>query len=207
MAAQRPPGFRSSRRSVVQRRWQPGKPAGTPHDGTVCERLSDQMARQRLTISKPTCWRRAMPQRTPAAVRSTSKTRSTSSFRQEPITKSSDVIPPRARRKAVSRGGSLPELLADPDKLKAWAPEDSATRAVQPLVFHRRSVVDERTGLTNRLQALLKPQTILPAGGLISRSRRATHISSSSARAARMFPNPDRYCFVGSRGHGSCKSR
>ena len=42
-------------------------------------------------------------------------------------------------------------------KLPVWAPEDSATRAVQQLVFHRRSVVDERTALTNRLQALLKP--------------------------------------------------
>jgi transposase len=47
-------------------------------------------------------------------------------------------------------------LLSHHDKLKVWAPEDSATRAVQQLVFHRRSVVDERTGLTNRLQALLK---------------------------------------------------
>jgi transposase len=51
----------------------------------------------------------------------------------------------------------LAELLwSHPDKLSAWAPEDSATRAVQQLVFHRRCVVDERTGLTNRLQALLK---------------------------------------------------
>jgi transposase len=47
-------------------------------------------------------------------------------------------------------------LLSHHDKLKVWAPEDSATRAVQQLVFHRRAVVDERTGLTNRLQALLK---------------------------------------------------
>jgi hypothetical protein len=28
-------------------------------------------------------------------------------------------------------------------------------RAVQQRVFHRRAVVDERTGLTNRLQALM----------------------------------------------------
>jgi transposase len=47
-------------------------------------------------------------------------------------------------------------LLSHPDKLKVWTPEDSATRSVQQLVFHRRAVVDERTGLTNRLQALLK---------------------------------------------------
>ena len=53
------------------------------------------------------------------------------------------------------------------DKLKLWAPEDSATRAVQQLVFHRRSLVDERTGLTNRLQALLKqyfPQALQLCG-------------------------------------------
>jgi transposase len=58
-------------------------------------------------------------------------------------------------------------LLSHADKLKAWAPEDSATRAVQQLVFHRRSVVDERTGLTNRLQALLKqyfPQALVLCG-------------------------------------------
>ena len=47
-------------------------------------------------------------------------------------------------------------LLNHPTKLPVWAPEDSATRAVQQLVFHRRAVVDERTALTNRLQALLK---------------------------------------------------
>jgi transposase len=47
-------------------------------------------------------------------------------------------------------------LLSHHSKLKPWAPEDDATRSVQQLVFHRRSVVDERTGLTNRLQGLLK---------------------------------------------------
>jgi transposase len=40
--------------------------------------------------------------------------------------------------------------------LPVWQPEDSATRKLQLLVSHRRAVVDERTGLTNRLQALLK---------------------------------------------------
>jgi len=41
-------------------------------------------------------------------------------------------------------------------KLKVWKPEDPQTRLLQQLVRHRRAVVDERTGLTNRLQALLK---------------------------------------------------
>lgn len=58
-------------------------------------------------------------------------------------------------------------LLAHADKLKAWAPQDAPTRAIQQMVFHRRSVVDERTGLTNRLQALLKqyfPQALALCG-------------------------------------------
>jgi transposase len=47
-------------------------------------------------------------------------------------------------------------LLNHPHKLKAWRPQDSQTRLLQQLVAHRRAVVDERTALTNRLQALLK---------------------------------------------------
>jgi transposase len=51
----------------------------------------------------------------------------------------------------------LAELLfTHHDKLKAWQPDDAQTRLLQQLVSHRRAVVDERTGLTNRLQALLK---------------------------------------------------
>ena len=41
-------------------------------------------------------------------------------------------------------------------ELTSWQPEDNQTRLLQQLVIHRRAVVDERTGLTNRLQALLK---------------------------------------------------
>ena len=58
-------------------------------------------------------------------------------------------------------------LLTHHAKLKPWAPEDSATRAVQQRVYHRRAVVDERTGLTNRLTALLKqyfPQALMLCG-------------------------------------------
>jgi transposase len=58
-------------------------------------------------------------------------------------------------------------LLTHHAKLQPWAPEDSQTRAVQQLVFHRRAVIDERTGLTNRLQALLKayfPQALVLCG-------------------------------------------
>jgi transposase len=58
-------------------------------------------------------------------------------------------------------------LLNHHAQLLVWAPEDSATRAVQQLGFHRRAVVDERTALTNRLQALLKayyPQALTLCG-------------------------------------------
>jgi transposase len=51
----------------------------------------------------------------------------------------------------------LADLLAThPQKLKPWRPQDSQTRLLQQLVVHRRAVVNERTALTNRLQALLK---------------------------------------------------
>jgi transposase len=58
-------------------------------------------------------------------------------------------------------------LLTHHAKLPVWAPEDSATRSVQQLVFHRRAVVDERTALSNRLIALLKqyfPQALTLCG-------------------------------------------
>ena len=47
-------------------------------------------------------------------------------------------------------------LLTHHGKLKPWQPDDSQTRQLQQLVSHRRAVVDERTGLSNRLKALLK---------------------------------------------------
>lgn len=51
----------------------------------------------------------------------------------------------------------LAELLfTHHSKLKAWQPDDPQTRRLQQLVSHRRAVIDERTGLSNRLKALLK---------------------------------------------------
>ncbi|MEO7676541.1 MAG: IS110 family transposase [Verrucomicrobiota bacterium] len=47
-------------------------------------------------------------------------------------------------------------LLTHHNKLKPWQPDDRQTRQLQQLVSHRRAVIDERTGLTNRLRALLK---------------------------------------------------
>ncbi len=47
-------------------------------------------------------------------------------------------------------------LLTHHAKLKPWLPDDSQTRQLQQRVSHRRALVEERTGLSNRLQALLK---------------------------------------------------
>lgn len=47
-------------------------------------------------------------------------------------------------------------LLSHHDKLTAWLPEDPETMLLQQLVVHRRTIVNERVSLTNRLQALLK---------------------------------------------------
>lgn len=58
-------------------------------------------------------------------------------------------------------------LLTHQARLPVWAPEDSATRQMQQLVFHRRATVDERTALTNRLESLLKqyfPQALVLCG-------------------------------------------
>ena len=58
-------------------------------------------------------------------------------------------------------------LLTHHHKLKRWVPEDPQTRLLQQLVSHRRAVVDERVGLINRLQALLKqyfPQALQLCG-------------------------------------------
>ena len=41
-------------------------------------------------------------------------------------------------------------------ELRRWRAEDPQTAKLQQLVLHRRAVIDERTALTNRLQALLK---------------------------------------------------
>jgi transposase len=51
----------------------------------------------------------------------------------------------------------LARLLATHGReFRPWSPEDAPTRQLQRLVVDRRSVVDHRTGLGNRLQALLK---------------------------------------------------
>jgi len=47
-------------------------------------------------------------------------------------------------------------LVAHHPKFKPWQPDGAQTRRLQQLVSHRRAVVDERTGLSNRLKALLK---------------------------------------------------
>lgn len=54
-------------------------------------------------------------------------------------------------------------------KFRAWRPDDKLTRALSLLVQHRRTLVDDQTGLTNRLTGLLKlyyPQALQWAGEL-----------------------------------------
>jgi transposase len=62
----------------------------------------------------------------------------------------------------------LAELTASHwDKLPLWKPDEALTRRLRQLVVHRRSVVDERTALTNQLQDLLKhyfPQALRLCG-------------------------------------------
>lgn len=58
-------------------------------------------------------------------------------------------------------------LSAHHDQLKVWQPDTQETRLLERLVVDRRSVVDQRTGLCNRLQAILKdyfPQALDLAG-------------------------------------------
>jgi transposase len=103
----------------------------------------------------------------------------------------------------------LAELLyTHPDKLKPWMPEDSQTRAVRQLVFHRRSVVDERTALTNRLQGLLKqyfPQALPLCGEDLWRPLATAFLlkwpSLSAVKKARTATIKEFYYRHGSRSH------
>lgn len=82
-------------------------------------------------------------------------------------------------REAFSTGGAkddptdadlLLELVTlHRDKLRAWLPDDELTRTITLLVEYRRHLVDEQTGLGNRLTSLLKlyfPQALAWAGEL-----------------------------------------
>jgi transposase len=58
-------------------------------------------------------------------------------------------------------------LAAHHDRFQPWQPDTQQTRLLERLVVDRRSVVDHRTGLSNRLQAILKdyfPQALELAG-------------------------------------------
>jgi len=57
------------------------------------------------------------------------------------------------------------------DRFKPWVADDAQTRTIQLLVEYRRSTVEERTRLTNRLTSLLKgyfPQALAWAGEIDS---------------------------------------
>ena len=69
-------------------------------------------------------------------------------------------------------------LLTHHAKLKPWQPDDSQTRQLQQLVSHRRAVVDERTGLSNRLKALLKQYFPQALAKWLSGSKVALRVTS-----------------------------
>jgi transposase len=91
-------------------------------------------------------------------------------------------IPPQALadyRQALYSSGSkndpgdaqllLEFLRKHPERFRPWVADDAATREIALLVQHRRKLVDERTALSNRLQALLKgyfPQALEWSGEL-----------------------------------------
>jgi transposase len=60
-------------------------------------------------------------------------------------------------------------VLLHRDKLRAWVPDDEQTRQLALLVEYRRTLIDDQTGLSNRLSSLLKlyyPQALGWAGEL-----------------------------------------
>ena len=57
------------------------------------------------------------------------------------------------------------------NQLRAWVPDDPATRTIRLLVEHRRTLVDDQTALTNRLKSFLKlyfPQALGWAAGVLN---------------------------------------
>lgn len=83
----------------------------------------------------------------------------------------------------------LADLLLDHHaQLPVWAPQDSATCAVQQLVVHRHAVVDERTALSNRLIALLKqyfPQALTLRRRLVGAAGGRGNVRRGGRRTAR----------------------
>jgi transposase len=65
-------------------------------------------------------------------------------------------IPSRANDDPTDAQYLAKLLVSHHQELTRWQPQDGATRELQILVEHRRAVIDERTALTNRLQAMLK---------------------------------------------------
>ena len=85
----------------------------------------------------------------------------------------SDFLPIPRRRKGTDdpvNADLLREMVyLHHDKLHPWTPDDPLTRELSLLVEYRRRLVDDKTRLTNRLQALLKqyfPQALDWAGEL-----------------------------------------
>jgi transposase len=65
--------------------------------------------------------------------------------------------PSRAKDDPRDADYLLELLIQHRDRLRAWRPDDAKTRTLQYLVEHRRRLVHDRTRLSNRMTALLKP--------------------------------------------------
>jgi transposase len=105
-------------------------------------------------------------------------------------------------------------LLSHSTKFKAWQPQDSQTRLLQQLVAHRRAVVDERTTLTNRLQALLKayfPQALALCGEDLWRPLATTFLlkwpTLTAVQKAKTTDLKEFYYLNGSRSHKLIEQR
>jgi hypothetical protein len=64
--------------------------------------------------------------------------------------------PSRAKADPTDAGILVELLLTHPDQLQAWQPGSAPLRSLQYLVESRRTLVDEKVRLTNRLTAALK---------------------------------------------------
>lgn len=68
-----------------------------------------------------------------------------------------EALGPSGAKDDPTDAGLLAQLVyMHSDHLRAWSPEDDVTRKIRLLCEDRRALVDQRTGLTNRLKSALK---------------------------------------------------
>lgn len=73
------------------------------------------------------------------------------------LAKFREALAPSGKKDDPADAQLLLELVSKhPAKLKPWRPADEHTRTLQFLVEHRRTLVNDKTRLTNRLTSVLK---------------------------------------------------